>query len=158
MWIAVNNSWIFGFGLECLFLKGTVHPKIKICPQAMQGVHDVVLDQNRFGEIKFSPKFLSEIFACWKINTTSRCVNHVYTLPLKLSSVIKKNRTRFDFLCFHIRSKHFYRKGWQIWKIQKMHMIISDSECARTFTVHHLLTIGASAVNGCHQNESYNIW
>ncbi len=32
---------------------------------------------------------LSEIFACWKINRTSRCVNHVYTLPLKLSSVIQ---------------------------------------------------------------------
>ncbi len=31
-----------------------------------------------------------------KINKTSRCVNHVYTLPPKLSSTIK----RFDFLRF----------------------------------------------------------
>ncbi len=30
-----------------------------------------------------------EIFAHWKINTISRCVNHVYTLPPKFSSVIK---------------------------------------------------------------------
>ncbi len=33
---------------------------------------------------------MSEIFARWKINTTSCCVNDVYTLPPKLSSVIKK--------------------------------------------------------------------
>ncbi len=32
----------------------------------------------------------SEIFTRYKINTTSRCVNHVYTLPPKLSSIIKK--------------------------------------------------------------------
>ncbi len=31
-----------------------------------------------------------------KINMTSRCVKHIYTLPQKLSSVIKKNWTRFD--------------------------------------------------------------
>ncbi len=42
----------------------------------------------------------SEIFARWKINTTSRCVNHVYTLPLKRSSVIKKNRIGFFFFAF----------------------------------------------------------
>ncbi len=34
-----------------------------------------------------------------------------YTLPPKLSSIIKK-----DFLRFRIRSKHFDRKGWQIRK------------------------------------------
>ncbi len=41
-----------------------------------------------------SPKFSSEFFACKKNkNPTLRCVNHVYTLPLKLSSVI------FQTLC-----------------------------------------------------------
>ncbi len=52
----------------------------------------------------------------FKIITTSPCVNHIYTLPLKLSFIIKKNWIRFDFLCFHIRSKHFDRKGRWIWK------------------------------------------
>ncbi len=55
-------------------------------------------------------KFSSEIFACKKINMTSHCVSCVYTLPPKLSSVIK-NQIRFDFLHFCILSKHFDRKG-----------------------------------------------
>ncbi len=42
------------------------------------------------GHCTRSPKFSSEFFARKKINTTSRCVNHIYTLPPKLSSVIKK--------------------------------------------------------------------
>ncbi len=46
-----------------------------------------------------SPKFSSEIFARWKINTTSRYVNHVYTLPPKFSSVIK-NSDRVRFFAF----------------------------------------------------------
>ncbi len=56
-----------------------------------------------------------EIFTPWKINITSRFVNHVYTMPPKLLFVIK-NRTGFDFLHFHIRCKHFDRNGWQMWK------------------------------------------
>ncbi len=43
-----------------------------------------------------SPKFLSKIFARKKINTTSRCVKHIYTLSPKFSSVIKKIRIRFS--------------------------------------------------------------
>ncbi len=43
-------------------------------------------------------------------------VNHVCTLPLKLSSVIKKIRIRFAFLRFRIRCMHFDRKGWGIRK------------------------------------------
>jgi len=42
----------------------------------------------------------NQIFARKKINTTSRCVDYIYTLPLKLSPVIKI-QIRFDFL--HIR-------------------------------------------------------
>ncbi len=38
----------------------------------------------------WSQKLLSEMFARWKIYTTSCYVNHVNTLPLKFSSVIKK--------------------------------------------------------------------
>ncbi len=70
----------------------------------------------------------------WKINTTSRCVDHVYTLSPKLSSVKKKNWIRFDFLRFRIRSKHFDRKWWRIQKygkrIQKFR-----TQCARTLTL-----------------------
>ncbi len=60
----------------------------------------------------------SDIFARKKINTTSRCVNHVYTLPPKPSSIIKNNRIRFVFLPFCIRSMHFDRKGWGIQKTE----------------------------------------
>ncbi len=35
----------------------------------------------------------------WKINTTSRCVDHVYTLSPKLSSVKKKNWNQVRFSC-----------------------------------------------------------
>ncbi len=42
-------------------------------------------------------------------NTTSCYVNHVYTLLLKLSSVIKKFRLSSIFCIFRIRSKHFER-------------------------------------------------
>ncbi len=38
-----------------------------------------------------SLKFSSKMFARWKINTTSRYVNHVYTLPPKFSSIIKNS-------------------------------------------------------------------
>ncbi len=51
------------------------------------------------------------------------------TLSPKLSSIIKKNWIRFDFLRSRIRSKHFDMKGWRIGKkrIQKCR-----TQCART--------------------------
>ncbi len=45
---------------------------------------------------------------------TSCCVNYIYTLPPKLSSL--ENSDQVWFLRFHIRNKHFGRKGWQIRK------------------------------------------
>ncbi len=51
------------------------------------------------GHCTLSPNFSSEIFARWKINTTSCYVNHVYTLPLKFLSVIK-NSDRVRFFAF----------------------------------------------------------
>ncbi len=42
---------------------------------------------------------------------TSSCVNHIHTLPPKLSSVIKKFGSGLIF-CFHIRSMHLDWKGW----------------------------------------------
>ncbi len=58
---------------------------------------------------------LYNIFACKKINTTSHSVNHVYTLPLKLSSVIKKFGSGSIFCVFENRSMRFDRKlGYQI--------------------------------------------
>ncbi len=72
-------------------------------------------------------KLSSEIFACKKIHSTSCCVNHVYTLPPKLSSVIKKITMRFDFLHFYIRSKHFDKDDE--YKNRKKHTKISDSVC-----------------------------
>ncbi len=70
----------------------------------------------------------SEMFACYKINTTLHCVSYIYTLPRKLSSIIKQIWTRFHFLCF---AKHFVRKGWQIWKKKNRQNTyeISDSVC-----------------------------
>ncbi len=50
---------------------------------------------------------LSDFFAHWKIKTTSRCVNNVYTLPPKLSSIIKKKGSGLIFCIFRICSKHF---------------------------------------------------
>ncbi len=61
------------------------------------------------GHCTLSPNFSSEIFARWKINTTSRYVNHVYTLPSKFSSVIKKFGSGSFFCVFRIRGKHFER-------------------------------------------------
>ncbi len=56
-----------------------------------------------------SPKFSSEMFARWKINTTSRYVNHVYTLPQKSLAVIKKLGSASIFCVFRIHGKHFER-------------------------------------------------
>ncbi len=49
----------------------------------------------------------SEFFACSKINTTSRCDSHVYTLPPKLSSVtINLDQVRFSsFFAFILIGK-----------------------------------------------------
>ncbi len=44
------------------------------------------------------------------INMTSRCVNHVYTMPPKHSSIITRNQIRFNFQHFRIRSKHLDKK------------------------------------------------
>ncbi len=41
----------------------------------------------------------------------------------------KKSQIRFDFLCFHIHSMHFDRKGWGIQK----HMRKFRTQCAMTF-------------------------
>ncbi len=42
----------------------------------------------------------SKVFARWKRNTTSRYVNHVYTLPPKFLSVIKKFGSGWFFAFF----------------------------------------------------------
>ncbi len=67
----------------------------------------------------------SEIFACRKINKTSRCDDHVYTLPPKLSFVKKNSDQVLGFFC--IRSIHFNRNGWGIRKNGRTHARISDS-------------------------------
>ncbi len=61
-----------------------------------------------------------------KKNMNSRCVNHVYTLPPKLSSDIKKFGSGS---AFRIRSKHFEKKRMRNMEQWKMHANISDSEC-----------------------------
>ncbi len=94
---------------------------------------------NNVHHCTLSLKFLSKFLARWKINTTLCCINHVYTLPPKLSFIIKKNRITFNFLHFHIRSKHFDRKGWQIWKIRKNYMKPSDSLCKDLTSCHLVL-------------------
>ncbi len=55
------------------------------------------------GHCTLSPKFSSELFCTLK----TKYDNRIYTLPPKLSSVIKKIRIRFDFLRFRICNKHF---------------------------------------------------
>ncbi len=64
---------------------------------------------NSEGHCTLSPNFSSEIFTRWKINTTSRYVNHVCTLPPKFSSVIKIFGSGSIFCVFRIRGKHFER-------------------------------------------------
>ncbi len=125
---------------RCTMIK--LHPKEKYCMFSTFYAYIYILDLSKAaklllisifvdskGHCTLSPKFSSKFFARKKINTTSRCVNHVYTLPPKLSSVIKKIRIRFDFLHFRIRNKHFDMKGWRIRKKWKTHTKSSDSVC-----------------------------
>ncbi len=56
------------------------------------------------GHCTLSPKFSSEMFACWKINSTSHYVNHIYALPR-----CQKFGSGSIFCVFRIRGKHFDR-------------------------------------------------
>ncbi len=76
------------------------------------------------------------IFTCWKIHTTSRCSNHIYTLPPKLSSIWKKNSDQVWFsACSHAA---FWKERMQNTKKQlkniKTHMKMSDSVCNDLYT------------------------
>ncbi len=94
----------------------------------------------------------SEMFACYKINTTLHCVSYIYTLPRKLSSIIKQIWTRFHFLCF---AKHFVRKGWQIWKKKndKTHTKF-QTPCAKTIKIaRSLICEVKSCIFFCDRNR-----
>ncbi len=72
----------------------------------------------------------SEVFACKKINTTFRCVNHACAPP-------PKNWIWFVFFFFFcIRSMHFDRQRWRIRKNGKPHSNILDSMCNDLFDLH----------------------
>ncbi len=73
-----------------------------------------------------SPTFTSEILARWKINTTSCCVNHVYTLPPKLSSVKKTFGSGSIFCVFASIACNLIGKDREY---GKTHANISDSVC-----------------------------
>ncbi len=73
----------------------------------------------------FSLKFLH----VKNINTTSRCVNHVYTLPPKLSSIIKKFGSGLIFCVFASVASILIRKNDEYGKKKKMYTKISDSVC-----------------------------
>ncbi len=56
----------------------------------------------------------------------------------------KKIRIRFDFLRFHIHSKHFDRKGWQIQKTPKKR--IWKFRCARTLYLIYLFIFACTVI------------
>jgi len=69
------------------------------------------------------------IFAHYKINTTSHCVNHVYTLPPKLSSVIKKGSGSIFCIYASVASILIGNDEYENDKYEKTHTKISDSVC-----------------------------
>ncbi len=71
-----------------------------------------------------SPLFSSEI--------SSRCQSRLHTAS-KTFVRHKNIRIRFNFLCFHIRSKHFDKKGWRIQNPPKKLVQNFQTWCARTF-------------------------
>jgi len=75
-------------------------------------------------------KFRTKIFARKKKQVWPSCLNHVYTLPPKLSSVMKKSRSEIQIVCVFasvacilIGKDEKYEKNW------KTHAKISDSVC-----------------------------
>ncbi len=78
------------------------------------------------GLCTLSPTFSSEILARWKINTTSCCVNHVYTLPPKLSSVKKTFGSGSIFCVFASIACNLIGKDREY---GKTYANISDSVC-----------------------------
>ncbi len=83
------------------------------------------------GAVHTESIFTSKVwnFCTLKINTTSCCVKPVYTLPQKLSSVIKKCGLGLISSVFHICCMHFERKGWRTRKKKKRHVKNLDSAC-----------------------------
>ncbi len=74
-------------------------------------------------------KLSSKIFACKKINLKINCcVNHVYTLPPKLSSIIKKLQWGSIFCIFTFVASTLIGM-MNTKKNRKKHTKISDSEC-----------------------------
>ncbi len=81
---------------------------------------------------------------------------------------------QFELRYFHqqeagSKSKFIQRDHGRSWKFaenvltlrqSKMYMIFfsSSEQIWKNLALHHLLTNGSSAVNGCRQNESPNIW
>ncbi len=91
--------------------------------------------------IKKDGEMFLKVIAHWvknvrTLNTTSRCLNHVYKHFLRNFRLSSKIRTRF--MRFHIHSKHFDRKGWRIQNNNnnnnnnKIRILQFWTQCART--------------------------
>ncbi len=81
-----------------------------------------------------------------------------WVIPVSLFSLLERNRLRLCLKAIAHPKMKICKNFTQPQAILNVDEFVSSSEHFWRNILHHLLTNGSSAVNGCRQNESPNSW